>query len=74
MDTPGGQWLACVDAENEQKLEMHNKFSKLHHGLLLVGLFRFAAKIMEKLHLERILGPLLQMNGVPTNGGIWIIV
>ena len=70
MGTPGGQWLAWVDAENEQKIwtrtaNFHH--SMLEHGLKSCGLGHFV--LQRRLHLEWISGSLLQVNGIPTKGG-----
>ena len=47
MGTPGGQWLACIDAKNEQKFQNAQKLFNVRPWAkrLLVGRFRFAAKI-----------------------------
>jgi len=73
MGTPGGQWLACIDAKKWTKiLKMHSKYSMLDHGLKDFWLEDLV--LQRWLHLQWIPRPLLRVDGIPTRGGRWISV
>ena len=59
MGTPGGQWLACIDAKNELKIgKGTNKFSMLDHALKDCWLEDFV--LLRRLHLQWVHRPLYE--------------